>query len=60
LKSSKNGNFEHSGLFGLLRDGNYSGSMSSFRVEGSEIVLPEKTWVMLNLSEGEEIHLSPL
>lgn len=60
LRNSKSGDFQHSGLFGLLRDGSYVGSGSSFRVEGSEIVLPEKTWVLLNLSEGEEIYLSPL
>lgn len=60
LRNSKAGDFEHSGLFGLLRDGSYVGSGSSFRVEGAEIILPEKTWVLLNLSEGEEIYLSPL
>ncbi len=60
LKKLKSGQFDHAGLLGLNRDGSYLGSASSFRVEGSEIVLPEKTWVLLNLSEGEEVCLSPL
>jgi hypothetical protein len=44
----------------LNRDGSYLGSASSYRIEGTEVALPEKTWVLLNLSEGEEIFLSPL
>ncbi len=60
LKKLKSGQFEHSGLFGLSRDGSYVGSASSYRIEGHEIVLPEKTWVLMNMSEGEEIFLSPL
>jgi len=59
LKKLKSGQFDHAGLIGLSRDGSYVGSASPFRVEGREIVLPEKTWVALNLSEGEEIYLSP-
>jgi arginine N-succinyltransferase len=60
LKKVKTGQFENSGLFGLLRDGSYVGSLSPYRIEGSEIVLPEKTWASLELAEGEEIYLSPL
>jgi len=60
LKRLSTGQFENFGLVGLLRDGAYLGTNSSFRVEGHEIALPEKTWVLLNLSEGEEISLSPL
>jgi len=60
LKRTKSGTFEQNALVGMTRDGSYLGSASSFRVEGGEIVLPEKTWVLLNLSEGEEICLSPL
>lgn len=60
LKKLKSGQFNQTGLIGLLRDGSYLGSSSSFRAEGAEIVLPEKTWELLNLDEGEEIYLSPL
>jgi arginine N-succinyltransferase len=60
LKKQKSGQFESTGLVGLLREGSYIGSTSSYRLEGDEIVLPEKTWVLLNLSEGEEISVSPL
>ena len=60
LKKAKSQQFEHSGLIGLQHDASYLGSSSSFRVEGGEIVLPEKTWTLLELSEGEEIFLSPL
>ena len=59
LGAAKTGQFEHAGLLGLLRDGLYSGTASSFRIENSEIILPEKTWVLLNLSPGEEVYLSP-
>jgi len=60
LKGGKTGQFEQMGLVGLLRDGNYIGGVSSYRIEGKEIVLPEKTWVLLNLSEKEEVSVSPL
>lgn len=60
LKKLNSGNFENFALVGLNRDSGYIGAASSFRVEGLEVVLPEKTWVLLNLSEGEEIFLSPL
>jgi arginine N-succinyltransferase len=60
LKKMKTGQFDHAGLLGLLREGAYVGTVSPFRVEGQEIVVPEKTWVSMNLSEGEEIHLSPI
>jgi arginine N-succinyltransferase len=58
LKKTKTGQFEHNGLIGLIRDGSYLGSQSSYRIEGSEILLPEKTWVLLNLEENEDISVS--
>jgi len=60
LKKLSSGAFDQMALIGLLRDGSYIGGASSFRMEGSEVVLPEKTWVLLNLSEGEEVYLSSL
>lgn len=60
LKKVAAGQFEMSALIGLLRNGKYLGGASPYRWEGSEIVLPEKTWELLNLSEGEEIYVSPL
>jgi arginine N-succinyltransferase len=60
LTKTRSGQFDLFGLVGMQRDGGYWGSASSFRIEDGQIVLPEKTWVLLNLSEGEEIHLSPL
>jgi arginine N-succinyltransferase len=59
VAKSRSGQFEQNGLLGLARDGGYLGGSSSYRAEGGELVLPEKTWVLLNLSEGEEIFLSP-
>jgi hypothetical protein len=44
----------------VSRDGIYNGTASSFQMSGDEIVLPEKTWTALQLSEGEEIFFSPL
>lgn len=60
LKKLSGGQYDQMGLVGLLRDGSYLGSLSSFRIDGQQIALPEKTWVLLNLSENEEISLSPL
>lgn len=60
LKKVNTGQFDKMALVGLLRDGIYNGTASSYRIEGNEIVLPEKTWALLNLSEGEEIYFSPL
>jgi arginine N-succinyltransferase len=60
LKRVKTGQFEQMALIGLLRDGTFLGGVSSFRAEGDEVVLPEKTWVSMNLSEDEEIFVSPL
>ncbi len=59
LKKLSTGQFDHIGLIGLNRDGGYIGGTGSYRLEGTEIALPEKLWVSLNLSEGEEIFLSP-
>lgn len=60
LKKSKSGQFDQSGLVGLIRDGRYLGSASSYRIEGDEISVPEKTWLLLNLEEGEQLSLSPV
>jgi arginine N-succinyltransferase len=59
LKKLGNAGFEKAGLLGLGRDSSYVGCASPFRAEGDEIALPEKTWNLLNLSEGEEVWLSP-
>jgi arginine N-succinyltransferase len=60
LKKSKSIQFEQTGLIGLTRDGSYLGTTSSCHIEGKEILLPEKTWVLLNLDEGEEISFSAI
>jgi arginine N-succinyltransferase len=60
LRGSKSGQFDQFGLIGLLREGAYIGGVSPYRLEGGEIVLPEKTWVLLNLSEDEEVFVSPV
>jgi arginine N-succinyltransferase len=54
------GTFEGMALIGLNRDEGYLGGASSYRVEGDELTLPDKTWVLLGLNAGEEIYLSPL
>jgi arginine N-succinyltransferase len=59
LKKQGTGQFDFAGLIGLNREDGYIGGASSYRIEGSEISLPEKTWVLLSLEEGEEIYLSP-
>lgn len=60
LKKSSGGQFDGLALIGLNRDEGYWGSASSFRVEANEVALPEKTWILLGLNEGEDIFLSPL
>ncbi len=62
LKLTKNnaGQFDHAGLVGLTRDGFYVGGASPYRIEGNDVALPEKTWINLELSEGEDIFLSPI
>lgn len=60
LAKGKVGQFDHFALVGLNRDGAYIGAATSYRLNGDELSLPEKTWVLLNLSEGEEVFLSPL
>lgn len=60
LKRGTAGEFDHAGLIGLTREGSYRGTGSPYRIEGSEIALPEKTWSLLELSEGEDIFLSPI
>lgn len=58
VKKQAGAQFDKSGLVGLIRDGHYLGAATSYRIDGTEVALPEKTWVLLNLSEGEELVLS--
>lgn len=60
LHKAPGGAFEQSALIGLLREGSYVGGASPYRMEGSQIAVPEKTWALLDLSEGEEIFISAL
>jgi arginine N-succinyltransferase len=60
LKKTAATEFKQVALIGVSRDGIYNGTASSFQMSGDEIVLPEKTWTALQLSEGEEIFFSPL
>lgn len=60
LKKSQSGPFEKTAMLGLNRDGSYVGGASLFHLEDDELTLPEKTWKTLDLSEGEEVFISPL
>jgi arginine N-succinyltransferase len=60
LKKSQTGPFDKTAMIGLMKSGSYRGATSLFHVEGGELTLPEPTWISLNLSEGEEIFVSPL
>lgn len=60
LKRSQTGPFDKTAMIGLIRDGQYFGASSLYHLEGRELTLPEPTWALLNLSEGEEIAISPL
>lgn len=58
IKKGKTGQFDKIGLVGLDRDGSYLGTMTSYQLQGAELLLPEKTWETLNLEEGEEAFLT--
>jgi arginine N-succinyltransferase len=52
--------YERPALIGFIREGSYIGGISPFQLQGSELLLPEKTWSNLNVSEGEEVYLTPM
>lgn len=60
LKKSGGAQYDQMALIGLLRDGSFVGGTSSYRMEDNELALPEKTWGLLNLEEGEELVVSPI
>ncbi|MGE4130649.1 MAG: arginine N-succinyltransferase [Bdellovibrionales bacterium] len=60
LVKSTTGSYSLSGLLGLLRDNQFYGGMCSYQIDGDQIQVPEKVWVTLNLSEGEEVFMSPI
>lgn len=60
VKKAGTGQFDQTGLIGLRRDGGYVGGASLFRIEGGDLLVPEKTWMTLNLSTGEDVYVSPL
>ena len=43
-------------LIGLDRDESYIGTQTPFQIENDELNLPESTWALLDLSDGEEIY----
>lgn len=57
---STSAQFNQIALVGLNREDGYLGTASSYHVEADEVALPEKTWSLLKLKEGDEIYLSPL
>ncbi len=58
--SARNLPFVRQGLIGLTRDHDFIGGSSLYAVEGEQIFLPEKTMKTLELSQGEEVYLSPI
>src|SRR5690606_26758245 len=59
VAKSTAGDFSEPGLVGLMRDGEFLGGASAYRIEGDEIILPEKTHRALELSPGERIYFTP-
>lgn len=57
LKKGTPTGFEQQTIFGLLRNHQYYGGVSSYSVEGDHILFPEKTWSLLDLNEGEKVYL---
>lgn len=58
-KKGNSGLFDKIGLVGLSRNSEYLGTLTSYRLQGEDLYLPEKTWNTLKLKEGEEIFLTP-
>lgn len=59
-KRNKAGPIDGNALLGLDRDDGFLSCTTSYRIDGDELVLPEKTWNRLNLNEGETVFFSPL
>lgn len=57
LKKGVPTGFDQQTIFGLLRNHQYYGGVSSFSLEDDCILFPEKTWSFLELTEGERIYL---
>ena len=50
--------FENESLIGFTRDHQFFSGRSAFHQNGNDLILPQKTWETLQLSEGEKIYIS--
>jgi arginine N-succinyltransferase len=60
LKKAAGGQFEGHALIGINREADFIGGVSSYRLESGELLLPEKSWNLFELNDGEDIYISPL
>lgn len=56
----KNILFNEPALIGVLRGSEFMSGFSPYHIDGENVVLPEKTRAVLNLSNGEEVFLTLL
>lgn len=60
VSAERPGQFMEQGLISIVRDNIFRGGHSSCAVMGSDILLPEKTMQVMELSPGEQIYFTPL
>jgi arginine N-succinyltransferase len=60
VSATPNGHFVENGLVSVSRDNDFVAGGTAYSIVGDEIVLPEKTRRMMDLSSGEQIYFTPM
>ena len=48
------------GMIGLERDTGFTGTASAFALDGDRLTVPDETWTLLGLREGEDAFVTPI
>jgi arginine N-succinyltransferase len=54
------GDFNQSGLVGVVRESEFFGSITAYAIDGEELCLPDVTKQALELSSGETVYFTPM
>jgi arginine N-succinyltransferase len=60
VAAQKPGPFSENGFVATMRDSEFTGGSSAYSLQGEEIVLPEKTMRVMELSAGEDVYFTPM
>lgn len=60
IAAKENSDFKAIGLIGLIREGQFFGAQTAYKIEDGKICLPVTTRELLKLSFGEKIFCSPI